>query len=134
MSDASLINIKNRDKKIIENIIYVMESHKLYLTNKLTVKDLASHISNQEYRVRRAINVHMQYRNFSDFINHYRILEAGRRLIGTDTSISNIGLEVGYTSLSVFHKAFKQTYGVTPKEYRIRQQVNFPRGIDTQTA
>jgi AraC-like DNA-binding protein len=43
----------------------------------------------------------IQYRNFSDFINHYRILDAGRQLIGTDKLISNIGLEVGYISLSV---------------------------------
>ena len=91
-------------------------------------------ISSQEYNVRRAINVHMQYLNFSDFINHYRVLDAGRRLIETDEPISNIGLDVGYTSLSTFYKAFKEKYAVTPKEYRIRQQINIPQGTDTQTA
>lgn len=133
-SGAPLVNIKNRDLKVVENITHVMEVHKLYLSNKLTVKDLAKHISSQEYRVRRAINEHMLYRNFSDFINHYRILDAGRRLIETEEPISNIGLDVGYTSLSAFHKAFKEKYAVTPKEYRIRQQANTPQGTDMQSA
>jgi len=132
--DTPLVNFKNRDLKAIENITHAMEIDKLYLSNKLTVKDLASHILSQEYRVRRAINMHMQYRNFSDFINHYRILDAGRRLIGTDEPISNIGLDVGYISLSAFHKAFKEKYAVTPKVYRIRHQANTPQGIDKQTA
>lgn len=121
-SDTASSKIRKIDLKLIEQIKHAMEFDKLYLKNKLTVGDLANHISSQEYRVRRAINAHLQYRNFSDFINHYRMLEAERLLLETDNPISNIGFEVGYSSLSGFFKAFKEKYAITPKEYRIRHQ------------
>jgi AraC-like DNA-binding protein len=121
-SDTANVKIQKVDLKIIEQVKHAMESDKLYLRNKLTVSDLANHISSQEYRVRRAINIHLQYRNFSDFVNHYRILEAERRLLETDDPISTIGFEVGYSLLSGFFKAFKEKYLITPKEYRIRHQ------------
>ena len=118
----SNIKIQKSQIRLIERIKQAMEEDKLYLRNKLTVHSLADHISSQEYLVRRAINSHLQYRNFSDFVNHYRILEAARRLTETDESISNIGLDVGYSSLSAFHRAFKEKYAVTPKEFRIKEQ------------
>lgn len=116
--------IQKSDISLIEKINQAMEADKLYLQNKLTVKDLADHVASQEFRVRKAINTHLQYRNFSDFVNHFRILEAARRLKETDDPISNIGLDVGYLSLSAFHKAFKEKYASTPKEFRIMAKRN----------
>jgi len=75
-------------------------------------------VASQEYLVRRAINNHMGYRNFSEFLNHYRINETIQLLSETDDPITSIGMDVGYTSLSSFYKAFKTTHGVTPKQYR----------------
>lgn len=118
-SEAS--NYKENDPLIVA-IIESMEVDRLYLKGKLSVNDLANHVSSQEYLVRRAINYHLGYRNFSEFINHYRVSEAAHRLKNTNEPVSNVGLNVGYTSLSAFHKAFKETYFVTPKEYRIKEK------------
>ena len=38
--------------------------------------------------------------------------------LNTDRSIEAIALETGYKNPSHFHKIFKQTYGVSPSEYR----------------
>lgn len=121
-SDSS----RKGDDALIQLIKHSMEVDHVYLRNKLSVQDLANHVSSQEYLVRRAINSQMNYRNFSDFVNHYRVLHAAEQLKNTDEPVSNIGLEVGYTSLSAFHKAFKDKYLVTPKEFRIRERNSAP--------
>lgn len=95
-----------------------MEEEKLYREPSLTVPTLAERLTSQEYLVRRSINNHMGYRNFSTFLNHYRIAEAEQLLTATKESITNIGFNVGYMSLSSFFTAFRSVHGVTPKQYR----------------
>ena len=75
-------------------------------------------MQDKEYRVRKVINGRMGYRNFSQFLNHYRVAEAARRLVEPETRRLPIAIDVGYASLAPFNKAFKATYGVTPTEYR----------------
>ncbi|MCG8415297.1 MAG: helix-turn-helix transcriptional regulator [Pseudomonadales bacterium] len=106
------------DQELMASIKSAMEDEKLYHQSNLTVAGLAEHVASQEYLVRRAINNHMGYRNFSDFLNHYRIDETSRLLAETDEPISNVGFDVGYTSLSSFYKAFKAKHAITPKKYR----------------
>ncbi len=112
-------DVRKCELDLIEKIKYAMEEDKLYLRPQLTVADLAAHISSQEYRVRRAINYYMRYRNFSEFLNQYRIEETSRLLLNTDEPISNVGIDAGYISLSSFYKAFKEKYSITPREYRV---------------
>ncbi len=107
-----------QEKELSNRVKQAMEQEKLYHEPSLTVAALATHVGSQEYLVRRAINKHMGYRNFSDFLNHYRISETSLLLTSSDEPISNIGLDVGYTSLSSFYKAFKTRYAMTPRQYR----------------
>ena len=67
------------------------------------------------------INGSMGYRNFNQFLNHFRIQEASRRLVDRDTRrlpVLTIAIDVGYASLAPFNKAFKNIHGITPTEYR----------------
>lgn len=107
-----------RERELGIQIKAVMEEEKLYRESSLTVLALAEYVASQEYLVRRAINNHMGYRNFSEFLNHYRISETAQLLVDTKEPITKIGLNVGYTSLSSFYKAFKTINDATPKEYR----------------
>lgn len=114
--------INQVDPDIVNRIAEVMTRDRLYTQQGLTIADLAKALNMQEYRLRRLINQTMQYRNFNQFLNNYRIEEASRLLRSEDSSISNIALDVGYTSLSVFNKAFKDRFGITPSAYRQQQQ------------
>lgn len=89
----------------------------------MTISRLASHIDLPEHRLRRLINKGLGYRNFSAFINEYRIAEARRRLSDPahrKVQILTIALELGYASIGPFNRAFKALTGVTPTEYRSR--------------
>lgn len=90
-----------------------------YRQENLTLKDLALELTLPEYRIRAVINKELNYRNFNEFINEYRITEAAQRLINEpETPISNIALDVGYRTLSSFNRAFRKEKNTTPTAYR----------------
>jgi len=112
------------DPNLLENIRKTMEEEKLYARTGLTISELAESLSIQEYRLRRIINQQLKFKNFNQFLNNYRIADACLRLRESSTPISTVALDVGYASLSVFNKAFKERYGLTPTEFRNKEQAD----------
>jgi hypothetical protein len=65
----------------------------------LTIGRLAKELDLQEYKLRQMINTQLSYRNFSDFLNSYRINETAQRLrdenhIGEDESIDGVEITI----------------------------------------
>lgn len=52
------------------------------------------------------------------FTREIKMTNAARRLLITNESISAIADSLGYDSLSYFGKCFRETYGMSPQEYR----------------
>lgn len=91
------------------------------LEQGLTISRLAEKAMVPEHRLRRLINQHMGFRNFSDFLNHHRIEAAKGRLADTQerhTPVLTIAMDLGYGSLGPFNRAFKERTGLTPTEFR----------------
>jgi len=102
----------------LELVTSTIEAEQLYTDPELTISRLATTLSMQEYKLRRLINQELGYRNFNQFLNHYRIEAASRRLAESEKAISTIAMEVGYSSLSSFNKAFREINGTTPSAFR----------------
>jgi len=93
----------------------------VYRETGLTIKALAARLSYPEHQLRRLINGRMGFRNFSAFLNSYRIEEAKRRLADPALArlpVLSIALDLGYASLGPFNRAFKQATGRTPTDHR----------------
>lgn len=93
----------------------------LYREPGLTAAKLAVALGIQEHRLRRLINIHLGYRNISQYLNDYRIDEAKRRLADVgqrNVRVLSIAMEAGYVSLRPFNRAFKDRTGLTPTEFR----------------
>lgn len=94
----------------------------LYRKEGLTLTNFAHCINLPEYRTRQLINNHLGFRNFPDFVNHYRLAEAGRRLKENPSEpVTTIALDVGFRSVSSFNRVFKEHFGQTPSSYRKSQ-------------
>lgn len=109
------------DPHIIKQIDQAMNHQKFFLQTDLNIQIFASHLGLQEYLLRIYINKHLDYRNFNDFLNQFRIKEACLYLHDTNKkhlNILNIAYAVGYNSIAPFNKAFKSITGMTPSEYR----------------
>ncbi len=105
----------------LARIVSTMENEKLYQQEGITISGFARHLSIHEYKLRSLINGEMNYRNFNDFLNFYRIKEVTEKLANAQFSsipVLTFALESGFRSLSSFNKAFKGTHGITPTEYR----------------
>ena len=64
-------------------------------------------------------------RNFNQFVNRYRIEEAGERLLSeARTPVLTIALDVGFRSISSFNTAFQAQFGVSPTQYRAQALSN----------
>lgn len=57
---------------------------------------------------------------FSDFVMRMRLRKAKELLLTTDERIYEIAEKIGYTTARYFAKVFRDTVGMTPREYRAR--------------
>ena len=92
-----------------------------YRRSGLTISALSESLGHPEHRLRRLINGPLGFRNFSAFLNSYRIPEAQQILADPDKvrkPVLTLALELGYGSLGPFNRAFKASTGQTPTEFR----------------
>lgn len=114
------------DPVLSEKLQALMEEQKVYRKEGLTIRELATLMNEQEYRLRRLINGQLGFRNFNDFLNQYRISDACETLSDpaqTRKTILEIAYDLGYQSIGPFNKAFKDLKGLTPTAYR-KSQIN----------
>ena len=107
-----------KEARAIEHLLHAMTDGRLYRRDGLTLAALAQALDVGEALLRSLINQQLGYRNFNDFLHHYRLQEAVQRLVDEDLPILTIALECGYGSIGPFNRAFKQRFGMTPSEYR----------------
>ena len=107
-----------------EKIDAMMRSQKPYLLADITLDVLADKLAISARDLSMIINRHFD-NNFYEFINSYRIEEAKKLLADPQQkskTITDIYLEVGFNSKSVFNTFFKKIVGSTPTEYRLSNQ------------
>ena len=104
-----------------------MEQNKPHRDESLTIAALAGQLGEQEYRLRRLINGHLGYRNFSTFLGDYRLAEVKAALADPaqkEVPIVTIALDAGYGSLGPFNRAFREMEDMTPSAFRARAASN----------
>lgn len=60
----------------------------------------------------------------SDYVNRIRMAHAARALTGTSDGLAEIAADCGVPNLSHFHRLFRGSHGMTPKQFRTRYQKN----------
>jgi AraC-like DNA-binding protein len=111
-------------KRIHNELLHYMDTHKPYFEPELTIEELAKKLSIKPKTLSQVINESLQ-QNFFDFINRYRIEEAKRLLKDpkdNKITVSEILYEVGFNSRSSFYALFKKYTGLTPNDYKKKDQ------------
>jgi AraC-like DNA-binding protein len=119
--DSPARPLEAADLESVAALKRLMTVERLYRRDGLTIGRLAELQDVPEYKLRRLINQGLGYRNFTRFLNHYRLADAKAALADPSQpgkSILNIALEAGFNSLGPFNRAFKAENGVTPGEFR----------------
>lgn len=98
-----------------------MTHERPYRADGLTIAALAAQLGEQEYRLRRLINGELGFRNFTAFLNSYRLAEVREALADPaqrEVPILTIALDSGFGSLGPFNRAFREAEGMTPSAWR----------------
>ncbi|WP_428632144.1 helix-turn-helix domain-containing protein [Sphingopyxis sp.] len=101
----------------------VMAEERAYRAEGFSISALAARLGEPEYRVRRAINGEMGFRNFTAFLNGFRLDEIRAALADPaqrEVPILTIAIDAGFGSLGPFNRAFRDAEGMTPSAYRAR--------------
>lgn len=120
-SKSTTPQTENADPIIMQKAVSAMESDELFRTEGLTVTALAENLAVHEYKLRRAINSGLGYRNFNEYLNFYRMRAAKKFLDAPenrDYPLIHLALDLGYPSPAPFNRAFKEATGMAPGQYR----------------
>jgi AraC-like DNA-binding protein len=124
---ATKAPMNRTDDPLASRLLPFMEAQMPYRDETLSIAKLAALLGEQEYRLRRTINGQLGHRNFSAFLNSYRLAEVKAALADPaqrDVPIITIALDAGFGSLGPFNRAFREAEGMTPSEYRTRALID----------
>lgn len=103
----------------IERLEKVFEYVEEHYNEAISIDDMAK-LSNMSYSYFSRFFKSAMNRNFSDYVNLVRVSKAEHILATADTSVTDIAMDVGFSTSSYFIEQFKKVKGITPKQFRIR--------------
>lgn len=122
LRDGPAVHDTPFDQRISRVISYINENY----AQKISLQQLADEFYVSKWHLCREFkeNAHL---TIIQYINYTRVAHAQKMLLDLDVSVTSIGNEVGFDSLTHFERVFKQNTGMTPKHYReITTQSNRP--------
>ncbi|MDO4293712.1 MAG: AraC family transcriptional regulator [Eubacteriales bacterium] len=112
-TDKVEIGQDHLEQEITFTVLGYIEEH--YRDGELS--ELADRLHYDLYRLSRLIKS-TTGRTYTQLLQEKRLSQAAYLLRTTSLSITDIGLDVGYSNFSYFYRIFRQQYGCSPKEYR----------------
>ncbi len=111
-------NIQNKRREQSDNVI---EAAKEYIKNNysknISLEDVSRNVDISPYYFSRIFKEDTGV-NFIDYLTDVRIEKAKELLSGTNMSMKEICLMVGYSDPNYFSRTFKKQIGITPTEYK----------------
>lgn len=117
--EADSMSVK--DKAAYKKLLEAMESEQAFQNQGLSIGDLAATVGLPSHQLRKLINQTMGYRNFSSFLNFYRIRAVKQSLTDPEKTripVLTLAMDAGFSSLAPFNRAFKASEKLTPSDYR----------------
>ncbi len=109
---------------LYEKILQKLVADKIYCLPAYNAAQLARELQTNRRYISAVMRTHFGT-NFSDLMNQHRVRKAKLMLHDRQYAICSaeeIGRHVGFSTRQSFYKAFQRHVGMTPKEYRERQE------------
>ncbi len=117
--DSSIIDL-NQEVQIYKEVLYNLDSKKIYLDSSLSLIKFSSVVGTNTTYLSNSINKYFGC-NFKTLINRYRVEYCKKQLSANPLSvpIKEIAKSCGFSSISAFYASFKKVTGISPVQYRI---------------
>ena len=103
---------------LLDQVIAYVEKH---LSEKITLADISHQFYISESTVTQNFRKKMGV-SFYRYVTQRRLI-ASKQLISTGIPLETVAEKVGFTDYSSFFRAFKQEYGISPRQYRKMQNI-----------
>ncbi len=119
VANNSRMNSENPEA-FIATLINLMETQQFFLIPTLRAEEVAKEMGLGYQKFAALLNATIKS-NFNDFINGFRIRYACSLMKEAKNDrkikLSDIAMESGFASRSVFYEAFRKEMGITPGDY-----------------
>lgn len=100
--------------ELLDQVLEYVESH---LHQKITLSEVAHHFYVSQSTITQTFRNKLGI-SFYRCVTQRRLI-AAKRLIEGDKALESIAEQVGFTDYSTFYRAFKQEFGISPRQYRV---------------
>lgn len=115
---------EEKKNEISQKLLQIMKEEQLFIEPDLSASKLSEKINVSQNHLSQVINEKFG-KNFFEFINGFRIELAKEMLASSEydnLTVLTVGFEVGFQSKSTFNSVFKKITGITPSEFRKKNQ------------
>ncbi len=112
--------------QILQKIIEIIETKKLFKNENLMLEDLANELKLHSKYVSYVINTGAGM-NFFDFINRFRVREFNTQVLNPkhkNLTFLTIAFNCGFGSKSAFNRAYKSETGISPSEFIKKSRIS----------
>ena len=119
--DKTTAHMKAEKPELLDRVLAFVETH---LAEKITLGEIARHFYVSESTISQTFRQKMGV-SFHRCVTQQRLIVA-KTLISEGAPLEMVGQQVGFSDYSTFYRAFKQEYGINPRQYRKLQENTEP--------
>lgn len=119
IQDRSAAPLKAEKPELLDQVLAYIEDH---LAEKITLSDIAKHLWVSQSTITQTFRNKLGV-SFYRCVTQRRLI-AAKTLIIEGVPLESVGQKVGYSDYSSFYRAFKQEYGISPRQFRKKQEGN----------
>lgn len=123
--------LKARDTILIDNITRLIEEH--VSDSSLSVPALCEMLAMSQSTLTRQVKM-LAGTTVQEYIQKVRMEKAAEMLKDVEASVGEVALACGYDDASYFSRVFKQSFHVSPSQYRREQAMQHSNGEDEACA
>ncbi len=117
-ANRDAINCDSKDNVYVSHAIQYIQNH---YSEPLRIEEIARYVGLNRSYLSTLFKKHTGLSPLK-YLQNFRMTKAAHLLSMTQLSIASIAFSCGYQEPEAFHKIFRQTTGLSPSQYRIREQ------------